>query len=318
MTLTNYISDLLYRYECVIVPEFGAFLTHRNSATIDKASNVLLPPRKVLSFNEQLKQNDGLLANHVAVTEKVTYEEALSLISNAVVEIKRKMVEGETITLSKVGHFSINTEGNIQFNPIDEVNYLTAAFGLQPTMKAPVLREIYKEEVEVLEEKAPIAFTPETRAKKPYWKYAAAAVVILGLSGFLGNAYVEKKNVEVAEHNSQVNIDANKMAYEKASFFDIAPIEVPEVTFKVAIEKKNTGKYHIVAGAFRFEENADKKIMQLEDNGYTPRKIGKNKYGLHQVVYASYETRREAKAALNEIKQTNDRKAWLLVKDLTE
>ena len=31
MQLATYISDLLYRYECVIIPGFGAFLTQYQS-----------------------------------------------------------------------------------------------------------------------------------------------------------------------------------------------------------------------------------------------------------------------------------------------
>ena len=46
MELETYISDLLYRYECVTIPEFGAFLTQRASATIDDATNTFYPPKK--------------------------------------------------------------------------------------------------------------------------------------------------------------------------------------------------------------------------------------------------------------------------------
>ncbi|MEC8884654.1 MAG: SPOR domain-containing protein, partial [Bacteroidota bacterium] len=38
MHFSNYISDLLYRYECVIVPGFGAFLAHRVSAYHDETA----------------------------------------------------------------------------------------------------------------------------------------------------------------------------------------------------------------------------------------------------------------------------------------
>ena len=35
MQITTYINDLLYRYECVIIPGFGALLTQYQSAKID-------------------------------------------------------------------------------------------------------------------------------------------------------------------------------------------------------------------------------------------------------------------------------------------
>ena len=58
MQLSTYISDLLYRYECVIIPGFGAFLTRNQSAWIDEASNTFYPPSKVISFNRQLQANE--------------------------------------------------------------------------------------------------------------------------------------------------------------------------------------------------------------------------------------------------------------------
>ncbi len=318
MALTNYISDLLYRYECVIVPEFGAFLTQKHNAVIDTTTNVFLPPRKVISFNEQLKQNDGLLANHIVGADQCSYAEAVEKITEYVTAIKGKLVTGETVLFSKTGDFSLNKEGKLQFSPLEEVNYLTTAFGLQSTHKTPVLREVYKEVVAVLEEKAPIAFIPETRvkAKRSYLKYAAIAVVALGLSGVLGNQVYTNQMEEVVSHNDLKTLEIEKTAYQRASFFDVSPIEVPEVTFNVAVEKNQIGSYHIIAGAFRFEENADKKIEQLQEAGFSARKIGQNKYGLHQVVYASIVDKTEALSTLRSIKKSHNSSAWLLVKKM--
>ena len=82
--------------------------------------------------------------------------------------------------------------------------------------------------------------------------------------------------------------------------------------------KKNTGKYHIIAGAFRIQENAEKKVEQLISEGYSARQIGQNKYGLHQVVYASYEDRLEALRSLRDIKRSQNKDAWLLVQELSK
>ena len=66
MQLNQYISDLLYRYECVTLPNFGAFLSHPVSAKINEATNDFYPPQKRLSFNAQLQSNDGLLASYIS------------------------------------------------------------------------------------------------------------------------------------------------------------------------------------------------------------------------------------------------------------
>ena len=84
MQLETYISDLLYRYECVTVPEFGSFLTQRVSAKIHETTHAFYPPKKVLSFNEQINQNDGLLARYIADVEKVPFETATKTIKKRV------------------------------------------------------------------------------------------------------------------------------------------------------------------------------------------------------------------------------------------
>src|SRR5690606_40187418 len=88
MQLETYISDLLYRYECVTIPEFGAFLTQRASATIDDATNTFYPPKKTVSFNEQIQKNDGLLAHYIADVEKIPFEVANEKIAKRVNSIK--------------------------------------------------------------------------------------------------------------------------------------------------------------------------------------------------------------------------------------
>src|SRR5690554_4954365 len=108
MQLETYISDLLYRYDCVTVPEFGAFLTHRVSAKVHETTHTFYPPKKALSFNEQLQQNDGLLANYIAEVEKIPYSKALNKISKQVKSIKSYLVEGETIQLKNIGELVLN------------------------------------------------------------------------------------------------------------------------------------------------------------------------------------------------------------------
>ena len=93
-------------------------------------------------------------------------------------------------------------------------------------------------------------------------------------------------------------------------------IDIPLPAVTLTVSKVPTGNYHIIAGAFRIEENSDKKVEQLLAEGYKARKIGANKYGLHQVVYSSHSDRLEALKTLRNIKRTHNSAAWLLVKDL--
>lgn len=310
MQLEHYISDLLYRYDCVTVPEFGSFLTQRQSAQVHDSTNAFYPPKKQLSFNEQIQNNDGLLIRYIADIEKIPFETAAQNLSKRVKSLKSYLVEGETLSFENIGELILNNEGKIEFNPSYHLNYLTDAFGLSQFVSPAVTRVVYKEEAETIERVIPIAVTPEKRQSKSYLKYAAIAVVTLGLAGFGFNNYVNT----VAQHNQIAQEEANTQLdsqIQEATFVISNPL--PAITLNV---NKQTGNYHIVAGAFRVEENSDKKVAELQEQGFKARKIGVNQYGLHQVAYASYTSREEANNALNSIRTEQNKDAWLLIKSL--
>ncbi len=310
MQLEVYIKDLLYRYDCVIVPDFGAFLTQRVSAKIHNNTHTLYPPKKLLSFNEQLQKNDGLLANYIAEVEKIPYDTAIYKIAKQVKSIKSYLIEGETIQFEDIGEFMLNNAGNIVFEPSNHINFLTDSFGLSHFNSVEVAREVYNKEVEALEEKIAIPISNKKRSSS-WLKYAAAAVVILGLGAYGSYKYYTNT---VETHNQLAQEEANAQLDEKvqeATF--VIPNALPAVELEV---EKQSGNYHVVAGAFRVESNSVKKVNQLRAKGYKARVIGKNRYGLHEVVYASFETRTEAINALYKIRREHNRDAWLLVKSL--
>ncbi len=96
MTLANYISDLLYRYECVILPGFGAFLTQKKSAHFDETINAFFPPKKLISFNAQLKKNDGLLANYIADSKEISYPAAVYKIEEFVLQLNHELEKNKS------------------------------------------------------------------------------------------------------------------------------------------------------------------------------------------------------------------------------
>ncbi|RXJ52501.1 HU domain-containing protein [Gelidibacter gilvus] len=316
MHIETYISDLLYRYDCVTIPEFGAFLTKRVSAKIDESNHTFFPPRKVISFNEQLQHNDGLLASYIADAEKIPYEVAVQKISKQVKSIKSFLTEGETLSFSTIGDLVLNSDGKVVFEPSHNSNYLTDAFGLTEFKSSNVNREVYRQQVESLEDVIPISITPERRASaasssRPYLKYAAVALIALTIGGFAASSFynnqVETHN-QLAQEAANVQLDAK---VQEATFVIENPL--PAATLNV---EKQQGKFHIIAGAFRIEENSDKKVEQLQELGFKARKIGVNKYGLHEVVYSSYENSNEALVALRDIRQNYNKEAWLLVREL--
>ena len=315
MNIEPYIAQLLYRYQCVTVPGFGSFLTEIQSAQLIESSNSFFPPKKMISFNAHLKNNDGLLANHIAQAEKTSYEYAVSAIQYEVFNWKKALQENGIFSLKNVGDFSLNADHNLIFTPNDQTNYLPNSFGLSAFVSPLVKREIFEQKIEALEENLEenevIEFIPARRRKTAYFKYAAIFILGLGIAGAVGfpvyQDHITQETI-IVEKSVQRQVQ-NKI--QEATFFIENPI--PAVTLTVKEEKMS---YHIMADAFRKEENAQKKFEQLSSQGYKARRIPQNKYGLYPVLYGSYATFAEAEKVKQEIRNTINPDAWVLVESL--
>lgn len=312
MKIEKYISSLLYRYQCVTVPGFGAFLTEIKPAHIDADSNTFYPPKKLISFNANLKNNDGLLANHIALQEKISYGQAVAKIER-VVDVWHNSLSTDALTIKNIGTLSHNNEGNLVFTPDTPVNYLTDAFGLSTVVSPAIRREELKAQIEELEEKAPIVFTPERKRNYSYLKYAAmfATMIFVGGSGF---KYYHDQ--EVAEQTLLVEKAVQEKVnnrIQQATFFIENPLPAVQLNIK---EENMVFPYHVVAGAFKSAANADKAVRQLEAKGFKSRRLDKNKFGLYPVLYGSYATHAEAQKSMANIQKNHDREAWLLIKEL--
>ncbi|MBP6759713.1 MAG: SPOR domain-containing protein [Flavobacterium sp.] len=315
MNIESYISQLLYRYQCVTVPGFGAFLTEIQSAQLIESSHSFFPPKKVISFNAHLKNNDGLLANHIAQAEKTSYEYAVSAIQYEVHNWKKALQENGLFSIKNVGNFSLNSDNNLIFTPNDQTNYLTNSFGLSAFVSPIVKRELFEQKIEALEENIEenevIEFIPERRRTSAYLKYAAIFVLGLGLTAALGypiyQDHIAKETI-IVEKSVQKQVQHK---IQEATFFIENP--VPAVTLTV---KESKMSYHIMAGAFREEKNAQKAFEKLSNQGYKARRIPQNKYGLYPVLYGSYATFAEAEKAKQEIQNTINPDTWILIESL--
>ncbi len=310
MRIDSYIEKLLFEYNCVVVPGFGAFLAHTTSAVIDAAKNTFVPPSKIISFNAQLSKNDGLLVSHIAKEKKLGYEEMLQEVEAVAKMWKQQLNQGESIELFGIGKLS-QKDHRIQFQPENKVNFLTSSFGLTSFTANPVQREVMKEEVRELEEKIPFIITPEQRETtsfRPWLKYAAVVFLAVSLAATSYRTYDDLKEKEVAAQE-EAQKEVSRLIQE-ATFFESAPLELSAISIEVT--KKQLGKHHVIAGAFREEQNAEKRVAQLKDKGFNAFYLGMNRYGLHQVAYDSFEDPKEALAFLKKVKATDSRDAWLL------
>lgn len=304
MILKNYIQDLLYRYDCVIVPNFGGFVTNKIGATIE--GTTMYPPTKRVSFNAQLVHNDGLLVNHVASTEKISFNEANVKVATIVTQWKT-ILQSQSLDMATIGTFSYNEEKQLVFEPNTSSNFNVDSFGLAPVEEVSAV-ERYKAEVKPLIPEVEEVVSEEENNKRNrsvFIKYAAAVAVLL--TGYFGvNQY--NKNTQLDALAKDQNALEQKI--QKATF--VIDDQLPTVNLDVT--KENSDEIFIIAGAFQLEKNANKKIEELKEMGYDARVIGENAWGLTQVAVGNYTSKEDAEEALTKVREEVSKDAWILVK----
>ena len=192
-SVKDYLKKLLYQYDCVVVPELGAFLTNYQPASFTEASGLYLPPRKRVAFNEALRLDDGILANYIMLHEPVTREGAQRYISLFVVELRKQVAETGWVDLDGIGTFARNDEGKLQFDPSLRHNFYGEAYGMSAVPAQSLTTQALEAVVDsssmavgsVLMRDDDATLTPMPRSR-PYWRVAAAALLIgaLGLISY--------------------------------------------------------------------------------------------------------------------------------------
>ena len=293
MKFEKHIKDLLYRHDCVILPNLGAFVTRNISSNIDKANTLIKPPQKIVSFNYNINKNDGLLINHIAVTENISHKEAAQKIEKKILYYKKLLNDKKVLKLKDIGELSLD-DSKYLFNPSNKINFLSSSFGLSEFSTSKITKE---------------SSQVGNANSSSYLQYAAILIIALFIgSGISTNYFNDINNHNQTSYNQAEQEISEKI--QKATFIIANPLP----TIKLNLEKQY-GDFHVVAGSFTFKDNSYTKLNQLKSAGYIDaRRIGQNNYGLHQVAYASYNTREEAKVALNKIRNSDNINAWLLYK----
>ncbi len=348
MRLDQYISDLLYQHDCVIVPGLGGFVVNYKPATVNEIKNTLYPPSKSISFNKNLTNNDGLLTNYIAEKTNKEYATVSQLIEEQVIEVNGTIKQNKKWHIENVGSLFLDAENTVLFEPQTNINYLKDSYGLTVFQKQPINRTSLEDKItqEIKDRTAPLVVVKEKRNAR---RWAVAAAITIPLAFFaiwlpskydLGadinyaelNPFATKPKAVYHADNKTFTINDNSeksikeqllLAKENDVFIEIKidenakPIVVQLKENKVAepvstyvASSKQELHYHIVGGCFSSKRNANKLVNKLKKEGFDAWIIGKRK-GLWTVSYSSFVTRKEAVEALAKAQSHND-KAWVL------
>jgi hypothetical protein len=314
LKLDKNISELLFRYDCVIVPDFGGFIANYKPAKINSKTDMFSPPSKQISFNRNLVVNDGLLANQIARNYGISYNEALETIEKCVSAYQRDLSAGKKVVIEKVGVLYLDANRKILFEPLNTVNYLSDAFGLEK-FHYPLAQE---------EEKV-ISIKPKKRLIHP-GRVAAAVFIPLFIAGTwfayqagVGskygdfqfsdlsfstptNTYVTRTPVEIPAANSK-SIDDAFIAFE----IKAKARKVKEIPVEIEVKKE----WFVIGGCFSEKSNANKFLKRLKHKGYDAMALGNYK-SLEAIAYGGFVNEDEARRFLKTVKSKESKSAWLL------
>ncbi|MBI9035210.1 MAG: SPOR domain-containing protein [Bacteroidales bacterium] len=195
----KFVSELLYKHDCVIIPGFGGFISDYSPARFNKLNNSVTPPTKQIMFNSQLNKNDGLLANYITISRNISYEEANEVIHRFVTKCHNLLKEGKKLRFAEVGQISKNAEGHLEFEPDMRANYLEDTFGMTTLIAPPVIRTTRQEHFEE-------AFKKKTTIRKQHFirlpkalKWVAIAIPFVA-AGIWGVSNMDKIDNYYQQH----------------------------------------------------------------------------------------------------------------------
>lgn len=293
MEISQYIREILLLNDCVIIPEFGGFVANYKPAKVE--NNQFFAPTKEVAFNNKLVSNDGLLINFISEAEGIDYFSAKQKLESFVDETLLNLEKKRNVYFEGIGYLHYDSRENLQFEPQLKENLLVESYGLQSfTYEKIYQRQMPKPAARIdYHEPVPVIFQ-QRRVKK-----LAIAIPLLIAMALIpmkhNNEYLAKSDIGMWETLTQTAPVAPVTIQEQVP----AETETPQITNEVAEQK-----YFIIGGSFKSEENANKYISQLKEQGYEGKNLGVFN-GLNRVAMVGFATMPEAQKELNNMLAKN-------------
>ncbi len=204
--LSRYLNQALILNDCVILPQFGGFVCHNESAYIDELQGVLVPQSKKVTFNESLNHNDALFAKFIAKAERVPLNDAEKQVERYISDIKVCLERQEELNIPGIGLFK-REQNALKFKS-EERNFMAATAYL-PAIKLP-MPSMHIKAVETAPTKS------ESKLKNYILRGVAAAAAIAIIAGAITFG---ADRVEIFKQNQ-----ADKASFEPTfPFFPTTP-----------------------------------------------------------------------------------------------
>lgn len=258
-----YIKALIFEQDYVNLPNFGAFILHYQPATWTNGQ--WSPPARVISFNELLRQDDGILTSYIARRESISSDVARKKIEQFVQDLKLALHQNQHVDFPGVGQFERQSDGGVRFLPIAQPNFLGDSFGLDyfsTTSAFSAKPSVFIDQYIAPDSEVVWKPMPARKSKAMHWAlYVFPFFILLGLAG-------------IANVNDwgMLGVEEEKKAYSSLNPIDYLPkaTEVPVdddlKLDEVVVSEAPT--HRLILGLFSKEQNAFKLEELLDKKGY--------------------------------------------------
>ncbi len=304
MDISNHLSTLVKFNECVIIPDFGGFISNYVPSKFDPSRNIFTPPSKEIVFNSKINKNDGLLINHLVETEAIGYTEAHSAITNWVNISFEKLNQGETIEIPGIGTLAFDRYGSFVFHSTGE-NFLADAYGMEEVSYSKLTRPVYTDKYEP---------RPAVRAinhRKNVIRIAAGIALLVSLSIIP----VKKETTKFLSSNLNpfASITPTTQPVQTVTK-EAEPVNREEITSTESKPVVKESPYVLVGGSFGVLDNAKTFRDKLLSEGNHPE-LYQMKNGLYKVTIDSYSTKEEALEAMETYRSSHPgSQAWVSIR----
>lgn len=340
------IKELLHQQDYVVVPNFGGFVTQVHFSQYLVEKNILTPPGKIISFNKQLRQNDGVLAFWLQSKLNISSELAIKHLTEFSDYCLQILTARRRLSIDDLGFFYLDFENNICFEPKNDSNYLLDSFGLTPVVLSelpvvtdkPVIKpEFVDRKPEEVKQELPIK---RKRNLKPLAYIALGGSILFFTLATLVNLNKTKGPLLSGIFNSSAHklykpLQYSELALEKttsetkpyiSNSNGVAVIELNSKSIAVSLNEGSTAvenssknnfsrnRFQIVLGCFSLKNNAEKMVKKLKRNKVNAVIAGTNAKGMHVVSCAGFNSKEDAQNYLAGIKNVYPT-AWIKSED---
>lgn len=284
MEIAKHITYLLQFHECVVIPEFGGFITNYKAAVYNPLNHTFSPPSKEVVFNSKINKNDGLLINHLVDVERIGYRQAQTAVMNFTDQLFNALNGGEKVDFEQLGSFEFDRSGTVIFTPATRFD-LIEAYGLKPFSFSAIensQKHYYQPRpaIRVLHRRTDLI------------KVAATAALLLTLALF------PVKNEELSIQSSNLipfHLFTSEQTVNTASTAaNEQEVEKEDLVLAIVKEK---APYVLVGGSFEHLGNANVFLNKLINDGHQAEIIVMEN-GNYRVIVDSFFDKNEAIQAM--------------------